>query len=170
MEVEEPQPSEYAGQATALAAFLMELLSQRERLAAAIRDAKAGLDIDMDSQAGLNRTRQQLAATLRQMTAYRSGEKILSGGGTGYRFNSDGNQVIYRCDAKVVTTIDFDRNRIKAMALELSRRADEVSAKLDRCLVNGEVAYRPPFDVNDSFDEIFTAFLEEKAGGTPPSA
>jgi len=161
VEVEETRPSDYAGQATALAAFLMALLGEREKLAAAIHDAKAKLDIDMDSQVGLNRVRQQLAATLRQMTACRSGEKILPGGGTGYRFNSEGNQVTYRCDAKVVTTIDFDRGKVKAMAVELSQKADAVSAQLDRCLVNGEVAYEPPFDVNDSFDELFTAFLEK---------
>lgn len=161
VEVEELCPSDYAGQATALAAFLMAMLAEREKLSAAIRGAKAGLDIDMDSQVGLNRVRQQVAATLRQMTACRSGEKIIPGGGTGYRFNSDGNQVTYRCDARVVTTIDFDRDKVRGMAAELSRRADEVSAALDRCLVNTQVAYQPPFDVNDSFDEIVAAFIRK---------
>lgn len=161
VEVEELCPSDYAGQATALAAFLMAMLAEREKLSAAIRGAKAGLDIDMDSQVGLNRVRQQMAATLRQMTACRSGEKVIPGGGTGYRFNSDGNQVTYRCDARVVTTIDFDRDKVRGMAAELSRRADEVSAALDRCLVNTQVAYQPPFDVNDSFDEIVAAFIRK---------
>lgn len=161
VEVEELCPSDYAGQATALAAFLMAMLAEREKLSAAIRGAKAGLDIDMDSQVGLNRVRQQMAATLRQMTACRSGEKVIPSGGTGYRFNSDGNQVTYRCDARVVTTIDFDRDKVRGMAAELSRRADEVSAALDRCLVNTRVAYQPPFDVNDSFDEIVAAFIRK---------
>lgn len=168
VEVEEARPSDYAGQATGLATFLMAMLTEREKLADAIHDAKAKLDIDMDSQVGLNRTRQQLAATFRQMTAFRSGEKIVPGGGTGYRFNGDGNQVTYRCDAKVVTTIDFDRNKIKGITMELSRKADEVSGKLDKCLVNAEVSYEPPFDVNDSFDEILTAFIEKSCGKDTP--
>ena len=46
VEVEELCPSDYAGQATALAAFLMAMLAEREKLSAAIRGAKAGLDID----------------------------------------------------------------------------------------------------------------------------
>lgn len=164
VEVEEARPSDYAGQATVLANFLMAMLAEREKLAGAIHDAKAKMDIDMDSQVGLNRVRQQLASTFRQMTAYRSGEKTVPGGGTGYRFNSDGNQVTYRCDAKVVTTIDFDRNKVKGMAMELSRKADEVSGKLDQCLVNTMVSYAPPFDVNDSFDEILTAYIEKSSG------
>ncbi len=169
VEVEEARPSDYAGQATVLAAFLMAMLAEREKLAGAIHDAKAKLDIDMDSQVGLNRMRQQMAATFRQMTACRAGEKIVPGGGTGYRFNSDGNQVTYRCDARVVTTIDFDRNKIKGMAVQLSRKADEVSGKLDKCLVNAEVSYEPPFDVNDSFDEILTAFIETSGGKDAPA-
>ena len=35
---------------------------------------------------------------------------LVHGGGNGYRFNQDGNQVSYRCDVRRVTTINFDRN------------------------------------------------------------
>ena len=55
----------------------------------------------------------------------------------------------------------LNRNKVRGMAAELSRRADEVSAVLDRCLVNTRVAYQPPFDVNDSFDEIAAAFIRK---------
>lgn len=166
IKVADAAPSEYAGHANEVAAFLMSMLAEREKLCAAIHDAKGKLPIDMDSEVGFNRQRQQLAETFRRMTAFRSDEKIISGGGTGYRFNNEGNQVTYRCDAKVVTTIDFDRNKVRGMAAELSRKSDETSAALDKCLVNTEVGYIPPFDMNDSFDEILTGFLEEAAPAT----
>ena len=34
---------------------------------------------------------------------------------------------------------------------------------LDKCMVNTEVTYEPPFDINDSFGEILTDFIEKAA-------
>ena len=62
--VEEVAPSEYAGHANEVAAFLMSILEEREKLCRAIHTAKGGLDLDMDSEVGLNRQRQELAAVL----------------------------------------------------------------------------------------------------------
>ena len=58
-----------------------------------------------------------------------------------------------------VTTIHYDRNVIRRELQKLNRRADEVSAQLDLCLVTSTVEYDPPFDVNDSFAEAFGSFL-----------
>ena len=159
--VEEVAPSEYAGHANEVAAFLMFLLKEREKLCRAIYTAKSGLELDMDSEVGLNRQRQELAEVFRHMTTLRNSEKTIAGGGTGFRFNGEGNQVTYRCDATQVTTIDFDRNKIRGMATTLSKKADEISMSLDKCLVNTEVAYEPPFDMNDSFEVILSDFIEK---------
>lgn len=155
--VDEPS-TEFSEQINQLADFLLHLLDERTLLAAAIHGAKAGLDIDMDTQAGLNGTRQSIAGVLRGMANLRSSQVLISGGGTGYRFNTDGNQVSYRCDIKKVTTIHFDRNKIRRMATELNQRADAISTQLDGCLVNTQVAYQPPFDVNDTFADVFEQY------------
>ena len=65
--VEEAAPSEYAGHANEVAAFLMSLLEEREKLCRAIHTAKNSLDLDMDSEVGLNRQRQDLAEVFRHM-------------------------------------------------------------------------------------------------------
>lgn len=153
-------PSEYAEQINLVAAFLMEMLTQREKLSRAIHDAKAKLPLDMDSETGLNRVRQNLACTFRNMAALKAAETILPGGGSGFRFNADGNQVTYRCDAKKVTTINFDRNKIRGMASTLGKKSDDISAQLDQCLVNTQVDYELPFDMNDSFDVVLGDFIE----------
>ena len=93
----------------------------------------------------------------------RSSEVVINGGGTGYRFNQEGNQVTYRCDVRRVTTINFDRKVVRNFAAEMNRKSDAVSSELDRCLVNSEVAYEAPFDVNDSFAEIFGAYAEAQS-------
>ena len=161
----EAASTEYSEQITSLAEFLLFLLTQRESLGAAINKAKSGLELNagFDGEVGLNSNRQEIAGLLRRMAGLRSSEVLISNGGTGYRFNNEGNQVSYRCDVKRVTTINFDRNKVRSMCADLSKKADEVSAALDTALVNTTVEYEVPFDVNDTFAEAFERFAGEKA-------
>ena len=156
--------TEYSEQITLVAEFLLHLLSEREKLSVAIFHAKAGLDLPagLDGEVSLNSKRQEVAGLFRRMAGLRSSEVLISNGGTGYRFNNEGNQVSYRCDVKRVTTINFDRNKIRKMCGDLSKKSDEVSAALDSVLVNTQVEYTVPFDVNDTFAEAFEAFAGDK--------
>ena len=156
--------TEYSEQITLVAEFLLHLLSEREKLSVAIFQAKAGLNLPagLDGEVSLNSKRQEVAGLFRRMAGLRSSEVLISNGGTGYRFNNEGNQVSYRCDVKRVTTINFDRNKIRKMCGDLSKKADEVSAALDSVLVNTQVEYTVPFDVNDTFAEAFEAFAGDK--------
>ena len=151
--VEEPD-TEYSGQITEIAVFLMYLLEQKETLGKAIRLAKASMDMDFDGEVSLNAKRQEIAAIFRHMGQIRCSETLYSGAGVGYKFNAEGNQVSYRCDLKKVTTINFDRNKIRSFASGLNKKSDHISAELDRQMVNTEVNYEPPFNVNETFDEV----------------
>ena len=153
--------TEYAEQITSIALLLMYLLEQRRQLGYAIRDAKKALELDFDGEVSLNGKRQELANVFRRMGEIRSTETLLPGGGIGYKFNAEGNQVSYRCDLKKVTTINFDRNKVRSFAAALSQAADRTSAQLDTCLVNTQVAYEPPFDVNESFADVLQWFIEQ---------
>ena len=159
--------TEYSEKITELAEFLLHLLTEREKLSAAIHKAKASLNLTagLDGEVSLNGKRQDIAGLFRRMTGLRNGEVLIPNGGTGYRFNNEGNQVSYRCDVKRVTTINFDRNKIRKMCAELSKKSDETSAALDAALVNTAVEYEAPFDVNESFAEAFEAYagIEAKA-------
>lgn len=150
--------TEYGEQITDIARFLLNLLDEKKTLFAAIRKAKDALDIDMDSEVSLNTARQSVARTFKHMNDLRNSEQTISNGGTGYRFNAEGNQISYRCDVKRVTTINYDRNVIRTELGKLNKCADETSAKLDLCLVTSKVEYEAPFDVNASFAEAFEAF------------
>ena len=156
----EPADTVYADQITDIAVLLMFLLGERERLSRAIREAKKAMDMDFDGEVSLNTRRQEVASIFRNMVQLRSSETVISGGGVGYKFNAEGNQVSYRCDLKTVTTINFDRSKIRSYAAALSRKADEISAGLDKRMVNTEVSYEPPFDVNDTFAEVLARQTE----------
>lgn len=153
--------TEYADQITELAGFLLYLLDKHEALAKGIRAAKDKLPIDMDTEVSLNSKRQRIANTFKNMADLRNSEVLVPHGGTGYRFNTDGNQVAYKCDVKHVTTINFDRNVIRKYLSDMNKKADAVSAELDRCLVNAIVEFEPPFNVNDSFAEVFSTYTAE---------
>ena len=150
--------TEYYEQITDIARFLLFLLDEKDKLFAAIRKAKSELDIDMDSAVSLNATRQSIARTFKRMNDLRSSEQTITGGGTGYRFNAEGNQISYRCDVRRVTTINYDRKVIRAG--KLNQQADETSTRIDLCLVTSKVDYAPPFDVNASFAEAFETYTE----------
>ena len=149
----EAPSTEYSENITEMAEFLLFLLDEREKLSAAIHKAKVSLPLG----AGLDG--EVIATLLRHMAALRNGEVLISNGGVGYRFNNEGNQVSYRCDVKRVTTINFDRNKIRKMCADLSKKSDETSAALDAALVNTPVEYEAPFDVNETFAEAFEAHM-----------
>lgn len=153
--------NEYRDRVTELVLFLLFLVAEKEKLSHAVREAKNALPIDMDSEVSLNSVRQSIARTLKTLNDIRGSEQIVANGGFGYKFNGEGNQVSYRCDLKQVTTINFDRNVVRAKLKELNKKADDASTRLDLCLVNSSVAYDPPFDVNSSFAEAFAEFLPE---------
>lgn len=153
--------TEYAENITQLAVFLMYLLNERERLGKAIREAKRSMELDFDGEVSMNTKRREIADIFRGMSEIRSREKVLCGNGIGYKFNAEGNQVSYRCDLKKVITINFDRNKIRSFAAALNKKADNASSQLDKCLVITEVAYEPPFDVNDTFDQVFQWHMEQ---------
>ena len=154
------QPSsEYHQHITQLTEFLLWLLDEKSKLFEAVRRAKEQLPIDLDSEVSLNAQRQSIARTLRRMNDLRGSEQIISNGGTGYRFNAEGNQVSYRCDVKRVVTINYDRNKVRKELEKLNKKSDETSAQLDLCLVTSKVEYDTPFDVNSSFAETFENFI-----------
>ena len=146
---------------TEMAEFLLFLLDEREKLSAAIHQAKVSLPLGagLDGEVSLNGKRQEIATLLRHMAGLRNGEVLISNGGVGYRFNNEGNQVSYRCDVKRVTTINFNRNKIRKMCADLSKKSDETSATLDAALVNTPVEYEAPFNVNETFAEAFEAHM-----------
>ena len=151
--------TDYADHITEMAECMLYLLEQKVELARAIRKAKNALDYDIDAEVSINTARQTVSPILMHMVELRNSEQTFAGGGYGYRLNNDGNQVSYKCDSKKVTTINYDRNIIRKMLVELNKQADATSAEIDRHIINTSVEYEQPFDVNDSFDDVFEMFL-----------
>lgn len=138
--------------------FLLVLIDEREKIAAAIHAAKAKMNFDIDTAVDVNKKRHSAAKVLRELRQLKSKSILRKNAGTGYVFNKDGNQTNFRYDVEVVTTIDFDRNKVRDLVQKLQLKADEISGEIDAALINTQVEYTLPFDPHASAAEILEDF------------
>ena len=124
-----------------------ELMDEKERLGAAIGKAKAGMGFNLDAAVDANKSRRAFLGMLQELANRKSSHELQKGEGRGYVFNNDGNQTSYCYDIDRILTIDYDRNKVRAMVKELNRSSDEVSIKIDEALLQTQVDYAPKFDL-----------------------
>ena len=123
------------------------LMEEKERLGLAIGKAKAGMDFNLDAAVDANKSRRAFLSMLQELANRKSSHELQKGEGRGYVFNNDGNQTSYCYDIDRIMTIDYDRNKVRAMVKELNRTSDEVSIKIDEALLQTQVDYAPKFDL-----------------------
>ena len=151
-----PKRSDIEHEPNEIIAFAIDILNEKEKLSKAIDKAKASSEINIDSSVAINKQKQNFISVLNQISNIKSSEKVVKG--TAYKFNADGNQVPYNYDIKEVTTIDFDRNKVKGIIKKLRNESDEVSNILDKIQIELDVNYSPIYDLNDSFEDALTTW------------
>ena len=135
----------------------LDILSEREKLSAAISRAKSGADIDIDSAVAVNKEKQNAIYRFKSLAALKSSESTSAG--RDYLINAEGNQTPYVYTIKSVNTIDFNRDALRGIIKRLQREADAVSAKIDLINVTLEVEYEPKYDLDESFEDAYRKFV-----------
>ena len=130
-----------------LLAIWQELMGEKERLGAAIGKAKASMAFNLDAAVDANKSRRAFLSMLQELANRKSSHELQKGEGRGYVFNNDGNQTSYCYDIDRIMTIDYDRNKVRAMVKDLNRVSDEVSIQIDEALLQTQVDYAPKFDL-----------------------
>ncbi len=138
--------------------FCLFLISERAQLAKAIHDAKEKLVFDFDSAVDMNKKRREALDLFRKMSSIKNSSLLKKNGGSGYVFNNEGNQTEYYYDLEIIKTIDFDRNKLRANIEKIQKETDVCSNNLDKALINTEVDYNLPFDLNDNLVDILENF------------
>ncbi|MBQ9364672.1 MAG: formate dehydrogenase [Schwartzia sp.] len=138
-----------------------ELMAEKERLGMAIGKAKAGMDFNLDAAVDGNKSRRAFLDMLQGLANRKSSHELQKREGRGYVFNKDGNQTEYVYDIDRIMTIDYDRNKVRAMVKELTRAADEVSIKIDEALLQTQVDYTPKFDLAGENGFILEEMMEK---------
>lgn len=142
--------------------FCHLLMDEEEKLASAVHKAKSEMAFDLDTAVIVNRSRRELADRLRRETSFEATHSLRRNGGTGYVLDKDGKPTTFSYDIDIVTTLDFDRNQVKAQAQKLFAEAEKVSLEIDRALLAEVVDYEPKFDPNDVVQNVLDDFLAKR--------
>ncbi|MCI8718477.1 MAG: hypothetical protein K1W19_10665 [Lachnospiraceae bacterium] len=132
--------------------FVVKVLTEKEALSNAIAAAKASTEINIDNAVAMNKKKQGFVYILNGIVNLKPTEKTVAG--RAYKFDINNEQKPYVYDITETTTIDFDRNDVKALIRKYNKECDEISSKLDAIEINTEVAFVPRWDVNDVFEDI----------------
>lgn len=149
--VTKPKRINYDFSVNELINFVCVVQAEIENLTVAINKAKHQGEKDFDGMITINNRKRELLHTMLDMATIKSKENILSG--QSVKFNEEGNQVTYSYDIKEVTTIDFDRDKVKAIANRLRRELDETSTIIDIMQLETLVDFESKFEIGDSIED-----------------
>ena len=135
--------------------FVVKVIEEKECLMNAIAIAKHSAEINIDNTISMNKKKQGFVTVLNNLATIKSSEK--KGAASDYKFNQEGNQVSYKYETLVATTIDFDRNDVRNLAKKFMAETDANSAKLDSIEINTEVPFNCEWDINNTFEELVLA-------------
>jgi len=138
-----------------------QLMNEKEQLGLAMGKAKAGMSFNLDAAVDANKSRRAFLMTMQRLANRKSSHELQKGEGRGYVFNNDGNQTTYFYDIDRIKTIDYDRNKVRAMVKELTRVSDEVSIKIDEALLHTQVDYEPKFVLAGEESFIIEELMEK---------
>ncbi len=139
--------------------FMRWLVAERQKLTEAICAAKESLDFSLDAAIEANKFRQCAADAIKGMLKYTPSKKTEQG--RDYKFNVEGNQTPYFYDIETSLEEAFTRDTAKNVVRDMITAADKTSAEIDSAMINTNVNYKPVFDVNDSFEDVMTEFVEK---------
>lgn len=159
-----PRPSEYAEDIDSLVAFVQWLFGVHAQLTAAIRATKQALPIDLDDAVSLNTQRRGILRVFSDMASLHDSDETLPNAGTAYRFNTDGEQVAYRCDLRRTAARRFSQDSLRRCIKAWNSQVDDISGQIDRAMINAVVDFQPPFHVSDTFGDVYTAFRAGQLG------
>lgn len=137
--------------------FMCWLIIEREKLTKAIFDAKSSLSFCLDAAVEANKFRQTVNESIKTMLQYSA--KKITDHGRDYKFNVEGNQTPYIYDVEVSFEEAFTRDTAKKVMKDTISVADNISALIDAAMVNTTVDYTPVFDVNDTFEDVMSEFV-----------
>lgn len=132
--------------------FLFELIVEKNKVSLAISEAKRKNDVDLDATIEINKTNQRLAKVYKNLSNIKNTERVRQD--KAYKFNAEGNQTPYYYDVEEVTSIDYDRDKVRKLQKKIEAENDSKSTEIESLQLNIEVNHTPKYDVNDSFEDL----------------
>lgn len=140
--------------------FIYDLVEEKNKVSQAISEAKRNSDVDLDVSIEINKSKQRLANIYNRLSNVKNSQKTRTD--RTYKFNVEGNQTPYVYEVDEVTSIDYDRNKVRKLQKKLEKTCDETSTKIETLQLTIEVNHTPKYDVNDSFADLIEALKESQ--------
>lgn len=140
--------------------FIYDLVEEKNKVSQAISEAKRNSDVDLDVSIEINKSKQRLANIFNRLSNVKNSQKTRTD--RAYKFNVEGNQTPYVYEVDEVTSIDYDRNKVRKLQKKLEKTCDETSTKIETLQLTIEVNHTPKYDVNDSFADLIEALKESQ--------
>lgn len=140
--------------------FIYDLVEEKNKVSQAISEAKRNSDVDLDVSIEINKAKQRLANIYNRLSNVKNSQKTRTD--RAYKFNVEGNQTPYVYEVDEVTSIDYDRNKVRKLQKKLEKTCDETSTKIETLQLTIEVNHTPKYDVNDSFADLIEALKESQ--------
>lgn len=100
--------------------FIVKVISEKEKLFAAIANAKSTTEINIDNAISINKKKQNIISVFQMLANRKSRETQTTG--RDYKFDINGEQKPYSYNIKRVTSIDYDRDSVKNLIKKISQR------------------------------------------------
>ena len=132
--------------------FMDKVMKEKTELSKAIHEAKNKAEINIDHAISMNKAKQKQAVVLKRLIDLKAKEKEKRE--TAYMLNNEGNQVPFYYTVKEVTTINYDRNKVKRMYKAIKKECEEMSTLIDKIQINEEVTFTPKWDISDTLEDM----------------
>lgn len=132
--------------------FMDKVMKEKTELSKAIHEAKNKAEINIDHAISMNKAKQKQAIILKRLIDLKAKEKEKRE--TAYMINNEGNQVPFYYTVKEVTTINYDRNKIKRIYKAIKKECEEMSTLIDKIQINEEVIFTSKWDISDTLEDM----------------
>lgn len=141
--------------------FVQEIINERRLIGRAITEAKKTIPFDIDAELSTNKmVRNDIIPALSSALRWKPTTK--KGTASDYKFNAEGNQTPYVYEIETTTTYAFDAPHCKEVLNGFKDYVDQCSSDIDSAMINTIVNHEPVFNMNHSFEDVVTEFLEKE--------
>lgn len=152
-DVERPRPA-FDPDPEKVVELMDSLVRARENLTKAIAEAKNEIQNELDALIETNKMRQNMYESIQ--VALNMPTKEVKTTGTGYKFNNDGNQMPFSYDITYTPELRIPKAKLTEKNAALRKETNEASNKIDSIVINTNVNFTPPYDVDLTLEEILS--------------
>lgn len=136
-----------------LLSFSQLIFEEKTKLTKSIASCKSKAITDLDTLKANNIAKQFLSSRLKECIGVKS--SVINESQSFLATDAEGKQTRFAYPSETKISYNIDKKRVKAVLSKLQKEIDETSLRIDSMLINDEVSYEAPFEIYETFEDIF---------------